>query len=88
MTQRTLKSLEIYASTIARAKLYLQNLLITRSKELSNDDQIVLGEIYDNLEMSCYLMENFVLRGKEDVETEKSETEMELTRIHAGFFDR
>lgn len=71
------------------SKNFIQFLLCKREDDLSNDEQMVLGEIYDNLEIAGYTLSILIEKGvKENGEAEKSETEMELTRIHARFFDR
>lgn len=71
------------------SKNFIQFLLCKRDDDLSNDEQIVLGEIYDNLEIAGYTLSILIEKGvKENGEAKESEAEMELARIHAGVFNR
>lgn len=70
------------------SKNFIQFLLCERD-DLSNDEQIVLGEIYDNLEMAGYTLSILIEKGvKENGEAKASEAEMGLDVIHASFFNR
>lgn len=69
------------------SKNFIQFLLCKRDDDLSNDEQIVLGEIYDNLEIAGYTLSILIEKGvKENGET--SEAEMGLEVIHASLFNR
>lgn len=71
------------------SKNFIQFLLCKRDDDLSNDEQIVLGEIYDNLEIAGYTLSILIEKGvKENGEAKESEAEMELARIHARVFNR
>lgn len=71
------------------SKNFIQFLLCKRDDDLSNDEQIVLGEIYDNLEIAEYTLSILIEKGvKENGETKSSEAEMGLDVIHASFFNR
>lgn len=71
------------------SKNFIQFLLCKRDDDLSNDEQIVLGEIYDNLEIAGYTLSILIEKGvKENGEAEASEAEMGLDVIHASFFNR
>lgn len=71
------------------SKNFIQFLLCKRDDDLSNDEQIVLGEIYDNLEMAGYTLSILIEKGmKENGEAKASEAEMGLDVIHASFFNR
>lgn len=71
------------------SKNFIQFLLCKRDDDLSNDEQIVLGEIYDNLEIAGYTLSILIEKGvKENGETKKSEAEMGLEVIHASLFNR
>lgn len=69
------------------SKNFIQFLLCKRDDDLSNDEQIVLGEICDNLEIAGYTLSILIEKGvKENGET--SEAEMGLEVIHASLFNR
>lgn len=71
------------------SKNFIQFLLCKRDDDLSNDEQIVLGEIYDNLEIAGYTLSILIEKGvKENGETKPSEAEMGLEVIHASLFNR
>lgn len=71
------------------SKNFIQFLLCKRDNDLSNDEQIVLGEIYDNLEIAGYTLSILIEKGvKENGETKTSEAEMGLEVIHASLFNR
>lgn len=71
------------------SKNFIQFLLCKRDDDLSNDEQIVLGEIYDNLEIAGYTLSILIEKGvKENGETKTSEAEMGLEVIHASLFNR
>ena len=71
------------------SKNFIQFLLCKRDDDLSNDEQIVLGEIYDNLEIAEYTLSILIEKGvKENGETKTSEAGMGLDVIHASFFNR
>lgn len=71
------------------SKNFIQFLLCKRDDDLSNDEQIVLGEIYDNLEIAGYTLSILIEKGvKENGETKTSEAEMGLDVIHASLFNR
>ena len=71
------------------SKNFIQFLLCKRDDDLSNDEQIVLGEIYDNLEIAGYTLSILIEKGvKENGETKTSEAEMGLEVIHASLFIR
>lgn len=71
------------------SKNFIQFLLCKRDDDLSNDEQIVLGEIYDNLEIAVYTLSILIEKGvKENGETKTSEAEMGLDVIHASLFNR
>jgi hypothetical protein len=70
-------------------KNFIQFLLCKRDDDLSNDEQIVLGEIYDNLEIAGYTLSILIEKGvKENGEAKASEAEMGLDVIHASLFNR
>lgn len=71
------------------SKNFIQFLLCKRDDDLSNDEQIVLGEIYDNLEIAEYTLSILIEKGvKENGETKSSEAGMGLDVIHASLFNR
>ena len=71
------------------SKNFIQFLLCKRDDDLSNDEQIVLGEIYDNLEIAGCTLSILIEKGvKENGETKTSEAEMGLEVIHASLFNR
>lgn len=71
------------------SKNFIQFLLCKRDDDLSNDEQIVLGEIYDNLEIAEYTLSILIEKGvKENGETKTSEAGMGLDVIHASLFNR
>lgn len=71
------------------SKNFIHFLLCKRDDDLSNDEQIVLGEIYDNLEIAGYTLSILIEKGvKENGETKTSEAEMGLEVIHASLFNR
>lgn len=71
------------------SKNFIQFLLCKRDDDLSNDEQIILGEIYDNLEIAGYTLSILIEKGvKENGEAKESKTEVELARIHASVFNR
>lgn len=71
------------------SKNFIQFLLCKRDDDLSNDEQIVLGEIYDNLEIAGYTLSILIEKGvKENGEAKASESEMGLDVIHASLFNR
>lgn len=71
------------------SKNFIQFLLCKRDEDLSNDEQIVLGEIYDNLEIAEYTLSILIEKGvKENGETKSSEAGMGLDVIHASLFNR
>ena len=71
------------------SKNFIQFLLCKRDDDLSNDEQIVLGEIYDNLEIAGYTLSILIEKGvKENGETKTSEAEIGLEVIHASLFNR
>ena len=45
------------------SKNFIQFLLCKRDDDLSNDEQIVLGEIYDNLEIARYTLSILIEKG-------------------------
>lgn len=71
------------------SKNFIQFLLCKRDDDLSNDEQIVLGEIYDNLEIAGYTLSILIEKGvKENGEAKASEAGMGLDVIHASLFNR
>ena len=71
------------------SKNFIQFLLCKRDDDLSNDEQIVLGEIYDNLEIAEYTLSILIEKGvKENGEAKASESGMGLDVIHASLFNR
>lgn len=66
------------------SKNFIQFLLCKRDDDLSNDEQIVLGEIYDNLEIAGYTLSILIEKGVK----ENDEAEMGLEVIHASLFNR
>lgn len=71
------------------SKNFIQFLLCKRDDDLSNDEQIVLGEIYDNLEIAGYTLSILIEKGvKENGEEKASEAGMGLDVIHASLFNR
>ena len=71
------------------SKNFIQFLLCKRDDDLSNDEQIVLGEIYDNLEIAGYTLSILIEKGvKENGEAKESEAGMGLDVIHASLFNR
>lgn len=71
------------------SKNFIQFLLCKRDDDLSNDEQIVLGEIYDNLEIAGYTLSILIEKGvKENGESKASEAGMGLDVIHASLFNR
>ena len=71
------------------SKNFIQFLLCKRDDDLSNDEQIVLGEIYDNLEIAGYTLSILIEKGvKENGEAKASEAGMGLDVIHARLFNR
>lgn len=71
------------------SKNFIQFLLCKRDNDLSNDEQIVLGEIYDNLEIAEYTLSILIEKGvKENGEAKASEAGMGLDGIHASLFNR
>lgn len=70
------------------SKNFIQFLLCKRDDDLSNDEQIVLGEIYDNLEIAGYTLSILIEKGvKENGEAKESESKMGLDDIHASLFN-
>ena len=71
------------------SKNFIQFLLCKRDDDLSNDEQIVLGEIYDNLEIAGYTLSILIEKGvKENGEAKAGEAGMGLDVIHASLFNR
>lgn len=66
------------------SKNFIQFLLCKRDDDLSNDEQIVLGEIYDNLEIAEYTLSILIEKGVK----ENGEAGMGLDGIHASLFNR
>lgn len=74
---------------INNSKNFIQFLLCKRDDDLSNDEQIVLGEIYDNLEIAGYTLSILIEKGvKENGEAKASEAGMGLDVIYASLFNR
>lgn len=69
------------------SKNFIQFLLCKRDDDLSNDEQIVLGEIYDNLEIAGYTLSILIEKGVKE-NGEASEAGMGLDVIHASLFNR
>lgn len=71
------------------SKNFIQFLLCKRDDDLSNDEQIVLGEIYDNLEIAGYTLSILIEKGvKENGEAKASKAGMGIDVIHASLFNR
>lgn len=66
------------------SKNFIQFLLCKRDDDLSNDEQIVLGEIYDNLKIAEYTLSILIEKGVK----ENGEAGMGLDGIHASLFNR
>lgn len=54
------------------SKNFIQFLLCKRDDDLSNDEQIVLGEIYDNLEIAGYTLSILIEKGVKEKWRSKS----------------
>lgn len=55
------------------SKNFIQFLLYKCDDDLSNDEQIVLGEIYDNLEIAGYRLSILIEKGVKEKWRSKSE---------------